>query len=203
MPERALPERNSSQLRSALVRGLRQVGRRYHKSHAFLCGKPNWGPLYTTFRAVFLLLRLVARPSEKPRVLPGRSHSRRSSLETQQFIASKGGQHSRAQKLGHHIVKATTSARVRVRTRAEAVTSLSWSPSSSSTDLAELCWPTCRFRCPRCKESVRDAKFLHLGPPPLNVGPPNFTGSAPERSTPRENAILGENARTLHARARF
>ena len=32
-------------------------------------------------------------------------------------------------------------------------------------------WPTARFCCPRCKEVVRDAKFLHLGPPSLHVVP--------------------------------
>ena len=67
--------------------------------------------------------------------------------------------------------------------------------------------------CSRCN-------FSHLGPPPLHVGPPHFTGSAvlliiPRHSTrerdfrpeckdaPRESAISGQNARTLHARARF
>ena len=33
-------------------------------------------------------------------------------------------------------------------------------------------WPTCRFRCPRCKKAVRDAKFSHLAPQNLHVGSP-------------------------------
>ena len=32
--------------------------------------------------------------------------------------------------------------------------------------------PTCSLCCPRCKKCFRDAKFSHLGPPTLHVGPP-------------------------------
>ena len=32
-------------------------------------------------------------------------------------------------------------------------------------------WPTCRSCCLRCKKAVQDAKFSHLGPQNLNVGP--------------------------------
>ena len=62
---------------------------------------------------------------------------------------------------------------------------------------------TCRVCCPRCKESVRDVKMLHLRTPPLQVGDKDFAARLHEakyKNAPRESASFNQNARTLHAK---